>query len=316
MQKKEYNRNSLNGNTTAMLITCMGIAVLLWVANKFTQEYNTTISGEIRYTNTPNNLLISRNTTKEIQLLVKTKGFNILLNKILKSNFIIDIEYNLLSQKANYILSDNLSNQIGIKLPNGIQLIDVFPDTLHYYFDKSFSKLVPIFFKKNITFQAQFGMAEAIAISPSKVQLTGVKSDVISIVSVETENINYKNLNTSKTGKVKLKNIPGISFNLNEISYTIPVEEYTEKEIEVSISKINLTNKNRVEVYPKKIKLQCMVSLKNYEKVKPELFEATADFAAVDIKQENKVAVTISRMPAFVKNINFLPKKVDFILYK
>jgi hypothetical protein len=59
-----------------------------------------------------------------------------------------------------------------------------------------------------------------------------------------------------------------------------------------------------------------LVSLNDFEKVKADLFEAVADFSKVDMKEDKLVSITLKRQPSFVKNINWTPKRAEFILNK
>jgi hypothetical protein len=59
-----------------------------------------------------------------------------------------------------------------------------------------------------------------------------------------------------------------------------------------------------------------LVSLNDFEKVKADLFEAVADFYKVDMKEDKLVDITLKRQPSFVKNINWSPKRAEFIMNK
>ncbi len=69
-------------------------------------------------------------------------------------------------------------------------------------------------------------------------------------------------------------------------------------------------------IYPKKVKVTCLVSLNDFEKVKADLFEAVADFSNIDMNEDKLVSISLKRQPSFVKNINWSPKRAEFIINK
>lgn len=319
-EKESKNRKIISpkGNTTAMLLSCIGIAVLLWLANRLTHEYDGYLKAHIIYNNIPQDYVLGGGTTKDVTLHVKTKGFYLLLNKIKSDNIGLEINAAMLPFGKEFVASQYLKNIIAASLNKEYTLIGVQPDTLNYIFDKKFSKSVPIKFNYQLDFESQYGLAENILIEPSQVVISGPKKQIIDIKLLETEVIIFKKLKEDLTGSAKVI-VPGIinaSLDTSFIKYTIKVEKYTEQEIDVPVRLINVPVKNNVVIYPKKVKVTCLVSLNNFEKVKPDLFEVVADFSNIVSTEDKQVLISLKRQPTFVKNVNWSPKRVEYIINK
>lgn len=320
MTEKESNtkRDLPNSNSTAMLITCISIAFLFWLGNKLSHEYNGFLVAKVNYNNIPNDYILGRNTTKQVILHVRTKGFFLLLNKLRKNIISTDINASLLPLNKTFVTSESIKNIIAATLSNNYALIEVQPDTFFYSFDKRFTKNIQVKFITEIDLEQQYGLSESPKIFPAEVQISGHKKDVTDLKFLETEPLVFSKLKESKNGSIKIiaPNLMNVLIEPNVVEYSINVEKYTEQVIEVPIRIMNAPTKSNMTIYPKKVKVTCLVSLNDFEKVKADLFEAVADFSNIDMKEDKLVSITLKRQPAFVKNINWSPKRAEFIMNK
>ena len=71
-----------------------------------------------------------------------------------------------------------------------------------------------------------------------------------------------------------------------------------------------------INIYPNKAKVIFRVGLSNYEHVSSEAFRVVADFAGVDMNRSKYVPVRIELAPSFIKNLDYSPKSVEYIVYR
>ncbi len=301
---------------TAILIICMGIAVLLWLTIKLNHEYTGTLKATITFDNVPQDYMLSASSDKLI-IRVRAKGFQLALAQLRKNSVNLEIDASKLPQGREYLLSSRLNAEFSGSLKN-YELLDILPDTFHYTFDKKFSKQVKVKVTTDLSFEKQFGLALPVNTQPEKITVSGPKKLIADIEFWETEPIVYKNLNESKSGNIKLKDagISGIHMEQSEVQFNIQVEEFTEKNVEVPVKAVNIPKGTEVKIFPKKITIACLVSLQDFEKVRPDLFEAVADFSQIDLKTDTHCEIRLVRVPAFVKNTFLNPGRVEFIIYK
>ena len=133
-----------------------------------------------------------------------------------------------------------------------------------------------------------------------------------------TETISFADLNSSKTGNIRLARLEedGINFEQEELTYEVQVDEYTEKIVEVNIDVVNLPEDKKVLLYPNKAQLSFQLTVDNYSLIDGSFFEIEADFGGKVPDNENQVPLKISTQPLEAKNARFDPKFVEFIIYK
>jgi hypothetical protein len=320
IEKETNNKKytSPKGNNTAVLISCIGIAFLLWFANKLTYEYDGYFKAKVNFINLPQDYVIASNTINEVSLHVRTKGFYLLLSKLNGNKINLEINASSLPLGKEFISSQYLKSIVAASLDKEYNLIGVQPDTLMYFFDKKFSKTLPVKFNYSLDFESQYGLASNIIIEPITVIISGPKKQIIGLKNLETETISLKNIKQDIFGDAKVISPDFINAALDPsyVKYTIKVEKYTEHEVDVPVRLINVSSNNNIILYPKKIKVTSLVSLNNFEKINPDMFELVADFSDINFSTDKYVPITLKRQPAFVKNINWSPKKVEYIINK
>jgi hypothetical protein len=318
IQHKRVKEKTPQQNSAAILITCMGIAVLLWLTNKLSHEYNGELYAKVNYINIPEGNILGGKTTQQLTLQIKTKGFNLLWLKLKGRKISIDVNINKLPQNRNFVSTNRLKPDIAIQIAKEYELLAIHPDTLLYGLDKKYSKTIPVVLKSNLEFEQQYGLSGKIILNPSQVKISGPRQDINGIEKWETELVEYRNLKSNKEGTVKLKqpSLSGFNVEPEVVKYTIPVEEFTEQEIEVEIKMLNVPKKTNLVLYPKKVKITCQVAMKDFDKVKSSQFRVIADFENIDFSKNKYVDIQVVQSPDFVKRMQHSPRKAEYIIYK
>jgi len=74
-----------------------------------------------------------------------------------------------------------------------------------------------------------------------------------------------------------------------------------------------LNGPDSLKIFPDKIKLNCKVSLKDYDKVNYSDFKAEVNLKDVTPEAENNtIPVLLKSTPSNVSNVSFSPKSVEF----
>ena len=107
-----------------------------------------------------------------------------------------------------------------------------------------------------------------------------------------------------------------VSIYPSSVEVKLPVDEFTEKTVEVPLKIINNKNYNSIKLYPKKIKVTFLVALGNYSQVNDNFITATVDVNEWQDLAHKQFTVKITEFPDYCKLININPSKVDFVVEK
>ncbi|MDZ4846309.1 MAG: hypothetical protein SH857_12250 [Chitinophagales bacterium] len=301
---------------SVVFLFCLLLAVTLLLLNKLSRKYIGDMKAQVSYVNYPTGKIPASPLPEELKLYVETTGYKLMWAKLLNDTKVqVDLS-NVV--RTNYALTADFKPDISRQLSAGYRLIEIIPDTLFLHFEKSLTKKIPVVADILISFKKQFDFKEPMLVNPDSVIVNGPENIVSPMKSWFTERLTFENLDKSLQNEVGLikPSHPTVTVTPMKARYTIAVEEYTEKTLEVEIQKINLPQAKEVSIYPKKVKVVCRVGLSNYESVKPENFIITADFANVDFKKSKYIKLEMKTHPSHVKNLDYSPKSVEYILYK
>jgi hypothetical protein len=96
----------------------------------------------------------------------------------------------------------------------------------------------------------------------------------------------------------------------------VPVDEFTEKTLDLPVKLINNHNYDNVKVFPQRVKVTFTTALSRYPDMNEDLFEATADLDLWRDHDYKSLPVKLTRVPPFCKIVKVSPANIDFIIKK
>lgn len=304
-----------SGNT-AILLNCLGIAVLFFIMTKLSKTYTYKLPFQLSYISFPDNKIPSQPLVNEAEITVKATGFN-LLKSIISGKSELEIPLDEFQTDQFIICNENIDlfNRL---LPKDYKAVLISPDTLPLYLSKKISKTIPVKLCSKITFEQQYDAIEEILIEPDSVKISGTKQSLKNIKFWPTDTLNLSSLKETKEGYISLQKPDQLNINLKpgQVKYLQTVEEFTEAVVNVKVKIINQPDSIEIIIFPKNVSISYQVGLSNYEKSKDDIFEVVADFKGVDLSEKKSLKLKLETTPHYTKKHRISPTNVDFILYK
>ena len=218
--------------------------------------------------------------------------------------------------KKEFIVFSNQISGINKQFASTQKIISIKPDTIYFDFTKRSVKKVPIKVIKRINFERQFGLAGDILLTPEYVTVTGPLEDLKKIKFWDTDTLVLKNLANSTTVRIRMKQtrLKNINIRPSAVEIKLPVDEFTEKTIEVPLKILNNKGYNSIMLYPKKVKITFLVSLNSYDQIDESFIQAAVDVDEWKNEHHSQYSVKITDFPEYCKLVRVYPNKVDFIV--
>lgn len=155
-------------------------------------------------------------------------------------------------------------------------------------------------------------------IRPAYVTISGPSNLIDKIDAWRTDSLVLKNINEDITAQLNLKAPPegNISIYPKTVQIIVPVDEFTEKTLELPVKLVGNVEYFNVKLFPQKVRVTFTTSLNRYQDIDEELFEAQADLNLWRTYGFNTLPVKVVRMPAFCKLVSVEPGNIDFIVKK
>ncbi|MEJ7558376.1 MAG: YbbR-like domain-containing protein [Pedobacter sp.] len=300
-----------------VVITCLLLAIGAWLFMALSKKYLYTAKTVLYYKNFPLKKAFHPLQSDTVDLQVEGTGWQLLFARLRVKPQSISIDLDKLNSRNYVLFAEQLAN-VNRQLETSQKIISVIPDTLYFDFTLRTVKRVPVKLVSNISFVKQYGISGDISIIPEYVTLSGPNDKLEKISEWPTDTLQLKDVRTTRVTRVaiaqnKMKNV---SVFPTSAEVTVPVDEFTEKTIEIPVKVINNRQYYDVKLYPKKVKVTFMVALSKYQQINETYIDAVADLNEWKISNHNKLRVILSRVPDFCKVVSIVPAKVDFIIEK
>jgi hypothetical protein len=300
-----------------VVITCLLLAIGAWLFMALSKTYLYRAKTVLYYKNFPQKKAFHPLQSDTVDLQVEGTGWQLLFARLRVKPQSISINLEKLNSR-NYVLFAEQLADVNRQLETSQKIISVIPDTLYFDFTLRTVKRVPVKLVSNIDFVKQYGIAGDIRIIPEYITLSGPLDKLEKISEWPTDTLKLKNVQATSVTRVliaqnKMKNV---NIFPSSAEVTVPVDEFTEKTVEIPVKVINNKQYYDVKLYPKKVKVTFLVALSKYQQINETYFDAVADLNEWKITNHNKLRVSLSRFPDFCKLVNVVPAKIDFIIEK
>ena len=296
--------------------TCLVLAFGAWVITVLSNPQNYTVKGVLEFKNTPQKRGFHPLQSDTVDLTIKGNGWDRLFSRMngVKKNITVDLSS--LETKSSVVLSSQL-DKINSKDPT-LNITGFNPDVLYFDFTTRKAKRIPVNLVKSIKYNHQFFQSGDINLNPQYVIINGPASIIDKITSWNTDTLKMDSVDETVRTQVNLQRVPegNISVYPKSIQVTLPVDEFTEKVLEIPVKLINNRDNNEVKIFPQKVKITVMTSLNKYEDTDEDLFEAVADLDLWKLHGYKTLPITISKLPEYCRVVKIEPANIDFIVKK
>ncbi len=300
------------------------LSTALWFLNALRKEYTTTISYPIKYSNFPDDFILLGKPQGKLLLKIKSLGYSALpyhFGKIINPeslNVSAFRRFNNDGKHGAYVPTREMLKRFSDQLSNGVELLDISPDTLFIFFEKKERKMVPVRFDGKLNFKKQFYQSGKIELKPDSVLIAGPASLVDSISYINTSYRNYENpLDDSLVRNISLHVIDNLEVNPRRVVINIPVEPFTQKNMRIPIDHLNVPDSLTLKSFPSVINVSFTVAVSRFNDVTPQDFSAIVDYNAVlGSGLPDRLKIRLLQQPEGVKNVNYSPLFVECLFEK
>jgi YbbR domain-containing protein len=322
--EKSFFKNFKPSRKFYVFIICLILSCLFWFLNVFNKNHQLLFNFPVSYINIPSNKVIINELPSHLTLKLNAHGFNLISKKFISNDDTLQIncekvmERNIGSRSVYYITPRSLLDKITEQLNQNASITEILTDTIFFEFDTKTAKSVSVYADIDYSLEKQYLQSGDVEIEPVKILVTGPSKVIDTMQIVKTQKKEYKKLNNTVNDSLTIinsKEYKFLSFYPDKINIKIPVEKFTEGNINLPIQCINLPDSLVIKLFPESINVSYLVAFSKYEKLTPELFKAIVDYKDV-IKNPSKLKVEITKFPEYINLGKITPERVEYIIKK
>jgi hypothetical protein len=316
------NRKAKLNVRLVLFVFFLFVATILWYLNKLSYEYTADVTFPLKIVNMPKGKVIVGEPPQSITLGVKAFGYTLLRYRIASSLSPISLNLNQipLSPIANsetkfFMLTSRARSSIVGQLKGELQLEQIAPDSLFFEFTQLAEKRVEVRPNIKYSFEKQYMLSGPIKVLPDSIIISGPSTLIDTISFITTDVANLVKLTSTENLSLALNEINQVGFSHRRVNVNIPVEKFTEAHINQTIEIRNLPDTLRLILIPRSVDIKCNVAMSSYKDLRENL-EVFVDYRDIHSIMDNRLPVQLISQPYVVKNLNFEPMFVEFIIEK
>jgi len=322
LANKVINSNGLPSKKKAIVFSlCLFISIFFWLLIKFSKEFQLNVICPISFTNLPAEKILMNRLDTTLLITIKSQGFNLLYYQLFKKKNTLKIDASLLNQNDSIsnIEPSQLLKMLSKQFDFNYEIVNVYPDNFTLHWEKALVKRYAVKPNLSINYKKQFQLYNTIKTEPDSISVSGTKSDLEKIKCFYTKRTTLNNISKSQNIFVDIlipTNLQRIKLFTPKVKVFIPVEKFTEAEIEIGVTISNNSSMKNIKLFPDKVKITYQVALKDFKKVNQEMFLAVTNINDSKINKEFYVKVDLIKFPDFVKISKIYPEKLEYIIFK
>lgn len=304
------------GSNAFVFLVCTVLAGTFWLIKAMQDEYITKVEFPITYQSFPKNKILKDSLPEKAELKLQSEGWELLKLQLSKRPFPLVVDLSDPSIEHQIQLTENSFFRKD-KVPEGLKILSISPDTLSIRFGQAVEKQLPVKLNGNFSYAANHNLADSIQVVPAEILVSGPKSYLAEMDYVETVEFDYKNIKEKRIEKTALRkpSKPFVSYRKNAVRIIIPAETLTEKTLKVPVECRNPYYQNRLTIIPKKVKVSFQTPLSRYKAIKSDDFQIKVSGRLADQAQKpDKLPVALTKKPDFIYNLRPNPRKVDYLI--
>jgi hypothetical protein len=303
-----------NSRKTKTMFFFLLLSSVFWFFTALSDNYTYLTTYTINYTNLPDNLILQNIPKSEILSQIETSGFRIISHKLKQKSIDIDISEFVKSGKYTYYYLPNAQVlQLQKQLKDNVARFEV--DSLFLNLDVLTSKKVPVRLVLNIDYKPGYRLKSKSYCNPDSVLVKGSEKFLDSIHFVNTKVILKNSVDESFSKEVALERSKNntVTYNIEKVLTHVEVAKYTEEQISIPITVLNLPKAMQMAVFPSDAKIIYEFSFEDYKKIDASSFAVSCNYPG-DTLNNSKLKLDLSRKPSFITDYSIHPKHVSYLI--
>lgn len=300
------------------------LSFVFWYLNSLEKDVDYAIKYPVKYENLPEGKVLAEDFPSRLELYLKGPGYSVLKIKLSGNHAPVMLDVSTINYRrvpgsrtlSYYIITSGLIPELKNQLRAECEITSIKPDTLFFSFDKIITKQVMVVPDIDVMTERQYLVKGSIIVKPDTISISGPKRILDTVSTIKTRYKKLKGVNETITRSFALATSKEYKISDKKVVLTIPVEQFTEAEIQVPVIILNSPDSINIKIFPDAVTVKCLVAISDYKKIEEIPFEVVLDLSKVDLNSSEKIPVGFRNIPPFVSSVRVTPSKVDFLIEK
>lgn len=306
---------SKRAHEVGVFLVCLGLASSFWFFQTMDDEYESTVSIPVRLRDVPDDVVLTYESTRSLEVLVRDKG-SALLGYWARGGFSpMNIRFQDLPEGSSpvHLAVSSLRSALTNQLSSTAQILSVSPDTLEYQYASAVASMVPVRLVASIQVPEPYFVSRT-TIEPDTVQVYADAHVLDTLSALYTEPLMVRNLKDTLNREVSLTIPRGVKSLTEKVHVSLRTDVYTERVLELPVEGRGFPSGTHLKAFPSKIKVTFRVPMSRYQDVDESLAHVYLDYEVLREVEDGHAIVSLEGIPEWVRQASVSPSNVDFLI--
>lgn len=289
-------------------------AAVLWVYLSLNLIYTVNLSVPIKVQLLKSQAL-SEELPSDMEVTLRGRGWD-LLNMLVAKDVAYNLDLTGIKRNTRIIAGNTIAERINI--PFNVTVLSTNPDTLAITFDNVAEKYIKVRNNIEVQLKDDYQLIGAPKVYPDSVKVRGASSVLSKLRFIPTESELVKNVNSSFTRTVSLKDTLGnlIQVEPQTVEVRFDVQLAAEKTFEeLNVEIVGLPPDKEVLLVPPKMSLSLKGGVENLSKLTPAEIRVYIDYSKIENDTLGFIVPQVT-LPFEATIVSISPDKFEYIIKK
>lgn len=317
--KSYFNLIKIKKKDYKVFGACFLFAFLFWLFSTLSKEYTIVIELPVTYTGLPKKKLISNKLPRLILVNIKGPGKDVLWHKFTSSfsNLELKVEELMSYRKVKtraYIEKNVLFRIVDENVKSSVQIVNIYPDILEFYFEPKLIKKVPI--EADIEYASFISSYNSkVTLTPDSVTISGPHSIIRKIDYWKTTILDLEGIkeNQFKSTISLLKpDDHKLSIDADQVELSIDVDQLIQINKVIPIEVLNAPI--GLKLFQNEVEISFYIPNSRINQMEEGNIKVGIDFNDINLEVDNSAPLRINQFPIYIKQVKLSEPSVKFII--
>lgn len=286
-----------------------------WLLMAMNETYEREISIPVRIVDMPKNVVLTSDTTTNVKVTVKDKGYSLLSYLYGDKINTIKVKFDTYTKKdgTGLISAQELQKLINQQMFSSSHIVSIKPDKVEFFYNYGRKKRVPIKLFGKVTAGQSYYLSK-VFFTPDSVDVYASHEVLDSIKYVNTERLNMTGLTDSVVRTVALSKTRGVKYVPEKVKISIYADILTEESADVPITAINMPAGKILRTFPSRVTVTFTVGAGMFRSIHADRFKVVVDYNELIDNPSDKCNVYLRSVPHGVWNARLSVSQVDYLI--
>jgi len=293
------------------------VSALFWVLQAMNDTIDVEVTVPLQLRNVPKNVMLTTELPSEVKVTVRDRGSSLLhyfRHRELAPVSLDFSRYDNGSVSARVqVSSSDVQKAIQNQLGGGSKVQSIRPDTLEFYYNRGLHRRLPVRITGTITASPQNYLL-GVQSEPDSVDVYAPSSILDTLQAAYTQVVDLLDMTNTVTQEISFNSKPGIKYIPSSVKFTVDVDYFTEKTVEVPIIGLNFPGDKQLRTFPSKAKITFRVGSASFKNVTGDSFVLAITYEELLQHAAEKYRLHLKSIPDGVSNVRIVPSEVDYLI--